>query len=178
MKFILGPFIDYLNNNIENISLSDTYHVNNPKFLYHLTSGININSIRQNGLCVDYSIQHTYSKCIYLCDSIDNALKCAEQCGITEDYYVIEIPFINLDVGNMRPDDYKMINMIYSEYDKFSLLIDMNKEDIYDNANDIYNALTYNHSLYICEQMLYVTNISPFLFSNVYNVMDLVTMKK
>ena len=141
-----------------------------PKFLYHLTSGEDFRKIEKDGLKVEYSKQHQFVQGIYLSNSIYIS---ATYRYDKEDSKIIEIPFNNLNEKYMKPDDWELFQMVNDDWDdlKEYFGIENGKDVMSDRDNQIiWENLDYRHSLYICEQIIYTRNISPDLFSKVYDM--------
>ena len=73
----------------------------------------------------------------------------------------------------MKPDDWELFQMVNDDWDdlKEYFGIENGKDVMSDRDNQIiWENLDYRHSLYICEQIIYTRNISPDLFSKVYDM--------
>lgn len=137
-----------------------------PKFLYHLTSGDNLMNVMKVGLSPDKSRSHQYVNGVYLTNNLYVALTYKYD---KNDCHVIEIPFNNLNVKYMKPDDWEFFQSINDDWDDvknyFKYSTTMMDSEL---EKEIWNSLDYRHSLYICEQMIYTKQITPDLFSNIY----------
>jgi hypothetical protein len=148
----------------------------NPKFLYHLTSGENLMNVMKDGLSPNNSKSHRYVNGVYLTNNLYVALTYKYN---KHDCHIIEIPFNNLNVKYMKPDDWEFFQQIDDDWEdlKNYFKYKCEKDTSFNNStttmgdeleNIIWNTLNYKHSLFICEQMLYTKQITPDLFSNVY----------
>lgn len=143
-----------------------------PEYLYHLTGADTIENIKLNGLQIKYSKQHKFERGIYLADSIYTASNYSFLDTNREDYYIIEIPFKNLNPRYMKPDDYEMFDLLDDEYEDYKALLDyigIERSEINSNLHHIYTALEWKHSLFISGQLKYIRDIEPSKFSSVYS---------
>ena len=143
-----------------------------PKVLYHLTSSEYIESVKKNGLLIEKSKPHKFGNGIYLTDDFYTAWNYRFLDEWREDYYIIEIPFNKLDESYMEPDDYETFDCLEDDRGEYEELLDylgIEEGEVYDNERYLYNTLDYRHSLYICNQLKYMKDISPDKFSKIYN---------
>lgn len=141
-----------------------------PEYLYHLCPSNAINDVKINGLQIKYSKQHKFINGIYLADSLYTASNYSFLDENRNDYFIIEIPFSNLNTLYMMPDDYEVMDLLEDEKDEYIYLLNyLGIDKVSGNEKYIWNNLDYRHSLYICGQLLYIKDIPSKLFSKIYN---------
>jgi hypothetical protein len=156
-----------LEDNVLNTDLSKRQFDN----FYHLIPSTIINDVKENGLQIKYSKQHKFEPGIYLASSLYVAKQYSFLDEYREDYYIVEIPFNNLEEEYMKPDDYELFDLIDDEYPQ--ILDDLGLERTWDNQKLVWQSINYKESLYICEQILYTKDILPSQFSNIYHKNEL-----
>lgn len=154
------------------IKLFENWKYKNPKFLYHLTPSKNIVDVKTNGLKIEYSKQHKFVQGIYLTDDFYTASNYKFLDENHDDYFIIEIPFKNLNTEFMFPDDYELFDLLEDEYLEYEDLLSplgIEEGEVYNNMEYIWKTLTWKDSMRICNQILYTKNIKPIDFSKIYN---------
>jgi hypothetical protein len=161
MKHLLTfKLFEGLNNGINSVFPDNFNFYKDPEKLYHLT---NNPSVKTDGLLINKSKSHHFIEGIYLTDSLYVASNYRYLDGEKKDWYIIEIPFKNLNIEKMYPDDYELFDLIDDTYtyvlDYFGI------DETRGNQKMIWESLDYRHSLYLCEQLIYNDNITPDKFS-------------
>lgn len=138
-----------------------------PKYLYHLTPHDYINDVKKNGLQIKYSKQHKFERGIYLTDDFSVAIQYQYLDEERDNFYIIEIPFNKLNPNYMKPDDYELFDIIEDEWQ--DILDFLGIYEVRGNEQLIWESLDYEHSIFICNQILYTQDIKSVDFSNVYD---------
>lgn len=145
------------------------------KNFYHAFPKNILEDVEINGLQIEYSQAHRYEKGIYLTDNIGTAItyEWLTENDINGEVLIAEIPFKNLNVDYMKPDDYELFDLI-KEVDVYENILDYFNIDVIEgneeNEKLIWDNINYLHSLWICEQMLYTSDISYDSISNIYTM--------
>lgn len=141
-----------------------------PKYLYHLTPANNIEDVMKNGLKVETSKQHYFTPGVYLTNSIYVAETYKYLSDeFVENWYIIQIPFGNLNEEFMKPDDYELFDLLEDEWSEVLKYLRIpHPYNIGTNKKMVWDSMTYEQSLFICNQMLYTKNITPDKFSRVF----------